>query len=143
MSLLERARSERAQRAASERELDKSWDSRTAVTTARCVGHCLECEIDPAALTKIAGGNYRSLWRFELEGHSFLAGHYWERIPGPAGDALFLAIKTGRVLPWQRTNWPPPDEHGRDWTVPGYTRIHSLSGLADVLDPDQSIEAAA
>jgi hypothetical protein len=133
VSLLERARDKRDERNKERNKVDEAWERRNRAETARRAAFLLEGEVDPESLSKVAGDRESCLWKFDLEGQTFLAGTYWERIPGPAGYALALLVKTGHRLPGSY-KWPPPAVHGGDWTLSGYTRVRSLADLADALE---------
>lgn len=136
--LAERARAERRERADEFRRSDEMWDKREAAEVAQRATRLLGVPIDAALLSKVSGSRERTLWQFEVEGHQFLGGVYWERIPGPAGNAFFLAVRVGKG---RVKGWPPPQEHGDDWCPEGFHRIHRLSDFADAIDYLEGIES--
>jgi hypothetical protein len=99
----------------------------------RWVCSTLECvpgEIE--GLEAVAGRNDSSLWRFKVEGLTFLAGTAWCKHPGPPGRKLFLGLLRSPIR--GRYSWPPDVDHDDSVEVPGTVRIRSLADLAEAVD---------
>lgn len=136
--LLARAQRDRADREATHEDYRASWDQRESAETAERAESFLGVPVDRDSMVKMSDGRERTCWRFEADGKLWLAGVYWERVPGPAGNTFFIALQI-----WQRpgkVDWPPPDEHGREWCPKGYHRLHVLADLVEAVEARQSID---
>lgn len=132
MSLLGRARQALEDRRESEDGYAQLHRDRNRAEVVQGVAFRLECEPgDIEGLEAVAGGGESFLWRFKVEGVTFLAGTAWVRHPGPPGRLLFLALLRSPIR--GRYSWPPDVGHFDAIEIPGAEPIRSLADLGEAL----------
>lgn len=132
MSLLGRARQALEDRQSSEDGYAQSHRERNRDEVVRWVASTLQCkpgEIE--GLEAVAGGRESFLWRFQVDGLTFLAGTAWCKHPGPPRRNLFLALLRSPIR--GRYSWPPDVDHADNLEVPGTVRIRCLADLAEAV----------
>lgn len=132
MSLLERARKALGDRRASEDGYAQMRRARNRDSVVGWVVSTLECDAGEIEGLEAVAGEYESfLWRFEIEGLTFLAGTAWTKHPGPPGPSLFLGLRRSPIR--RRYSWPPDVCHADQLKVPGTVRVRSLAELAEAV----------
>jgi len=133
VSLLSRAHQALGARRASEDGYAQFHRDRDREQVVSWVTSTLECEPgEIEGLEAVAGEGESFLWRFKIEGLTFLAGVVWCEHPGPPGRNLFLGWRSGRDR--GRYSWPPDVDHADQIEVPGTVRIRCLADLAEAVD---------
>lgn len=98
----------------------------------RWVASKLECEPQELeGLEAVAGERESFLWRFKVDGLTFLAGTEWCKHPGPPGPNLFLGLLRSPIR--GSYSWPPHVDHADRLEVPGTVRIRNLADLAEAV----------
>lgn len=135
MSLLARSRQALERRRESEGGYAQMHRERNRQDVIRRVAFTLECEPgELEGLEAVAGDSESFLWRFRVDGYTFLAGTAWLMHPGPPGRRLFLGLLRSPIR--GRYGWPPEVDHEDHLEIPGTERIRCLADLAEAVDTE-------